>query len=256
MAGMAHDTPNARKIVEKGDMFFFYRPRVDSDETRDLEGVQRFYLVLRPARKHPRMRVLTIGRKRLPDVAHHERSWGFVDLVTRSTRMLGKLLGEERDKTKMRGLRRLPPARPAGEGVYLFARIGHSLFLAYELDLPRRAGPVQDALDIAPRASFALSIKNPAASAPPGTGLGENEEADYPPQLLREFRGRRFASEDLRLLDSSGAEFILVGAARDPARAADIDAERQTAESADLFRTLHLAREHHPIEPLLTGSGR
>jgi len=258
MARKADNTPDPKKIVEKGDIFFFYRPRVDRAGAQALKDVQRLYVVLRPARKHPRIRVLTVGRKRLPDIASHERSWGFVDLVTRSTRLLARVLGEESYETKTRGQRTSPPARPAGEGVYALVRIGHTLFLAYELELPERPGPVQKALNTAPRASFAVSIKNPEASSPPDVGLREEQDADYPPELLREFRGRRFASEDVRLLDYAGAEFVLVGALPDPRRDLEVElaAEHETAESADLFRTLHLRRDHQPIEPLLTSSWR
>lgn len=258
MAKKADHTPDPNKIVEKGDIFFFYRPRIDSKGAQDLDDLQRFYVVLRPARKRPRIRVLTIGRKRLPEISSHERSWGFVDLVTSSTRVLARLLGEGSYDTRTRGARTLPAARPAGEGVYAFVRLGRKLFLAYELELPERPGPVQRALNIAPRGSYVPSIKNPEADAPANVGLREEEEADYPPQLLREFRGRRFASEDVKLLDYPGAEFVLVGAEPDPEEAFDVEmpAERETAESADIFRTLHLAHDHQPIEPLLTGSWR
>ena len=258
MARQAGRTPDPKKIAETGDIFFFYRPRIDSAGAQGLEDVQRFYIALRPARKRPRIRLLTIGRKRLPDLSSHERSWGFVDLVTGSTRLLARVLGEESYETKTRGRRHLPAARPAGEGVYALARLGDKLFLAYERELPRRPGAVQRAINIAQRGSYALSIKNPLASTPPGVGLREDEEADYPPELLREFRGRRFASEDVRLLDYPGAEFVLIGADPEPERALAIEmpAERETADSADIFRTLHLARERQPIEPLLSGSWR
>ena len=258
MARKDDHSPDPKQIVEKGDLFFFYRPRIDSQSARDLDDLQRLYVVLRPARKRPRIRVLTIGRKRLPEIAGHERSWGFVDRVTISTRVLARLLGEERYRTKTRGERALPAARPAGEGVYEFLRLGHKLFLAYELELPQRPGPVQRVLNIAMRGSYALSIKNPRATTPADVGLREEEEADYPPQLLREFRGRRFASEDVKLLDYRGAEFVLVGAEPDPGRARDVEisSRHQSAEGAAIFDTLHLARHGQPIEPLLAGSWR
>ena len=258
MARKAENTPDPKRIVEKGDIFLFYRPRIDVEAPGALEDVQRFYVALRPSRKRPRIRLLTIGRKRLPDVRSHERSWGFVELVTGSPRIVGRVLGEESYQTKTRGLRNLPAARPSGEGAYAFVRIGHALFLAYELELPQRPEAMQRSLNITRRASFALSIKNPQASTPPDVGLREEQEADYPAELLREFRGRRFASEDVRLLDYEGAEFVLVGALPDARRTLDLDmpAERETAETADIFHALHVARDGQPIEPLLTGSGR
>nr|AIN39805.1 hypothetical protein [Zoysia matrella] len=36
------------EILEKGEIFFFYRPKVDKDEARSPDDVQRMYIVLRP----------------------------------------------------------------------------------------------------------------------------------------------------------------------------------------------------------------
>jgi hypothetical protein len=106
--------------------------------------------------------------------------------------------------------------------------------LADERYPPKRPGEVQEELNIEPQASYILSIRNPEKPAPPGAGLPERQEADYPKSLEKEFGGRRFATEDPRLLDYEGAEFVLVGARTDPERAydIDIDAEHETAQKA------------------------
>src|SRR5579883_1810181 len=193
-----HD--RASKIVEHGDIYFLYRPKLETDKPEGPEDVQRFHLVLRPEGKS-RFRLLTIGRKRLPDVPEHERVWGFVDKVARTARDIEHELREETYSTKTRGQRTRPAARPAGEGVYALVREDHKLYLAYELELPERAGEVQKDLKISPQASFALSVRNPERARPPGAGLRADEEAHYPKPLRQEFRGRRFATEDPRLLD-------------------------------------------------------
>lgn len=36
------------KILEQGDIFFFYRPKVDSKEIKSIDDVRRFYMVLCP----------------------------------------------------------------------------------------------------------------------------------------------------------------------------------------------------------------
>jgi len=36
------------QIIEHGDLFFFYRPKVDSTEVKALGDVQRFYMVTYP----------------------------------------------------------------------------------------------------------------------------------------------------------------------------------------------------------------
>ncbi|WP_158047011.1 hypothetical protein [Skermanella pratensis] len=247
------------EIVERGNIYFLYRPKVHGEgEPEESAGgigdVERFHIVLRPDGE-ARFRLMTIGRKRLPDVEDHERNWGFVDLVAKSAKEVTSELGEQHYRTKTRGERVRPAARPAGEGVYVLARTGHSLHLAYALELPEAPGPVQRELNILPESSFALSIKNPEKGSPADAGLDGKREADYPDKLRKEFRDRRFATEDTRLLDYAGAEFILVGAGRDVERDLGIalDPKDESEKSADIFTQLRLAKGRHPIEPLLTG---
>ena len=252
------DTRNrGTEIVEKGDIYFFYRPKVETEEAAGIEDVQRFHLVLRPHRK-PRFRLITIGRKRLPDIGQHERTWGFVDLVTDSADSIAEAMRERNYQTKTRGERTLPAARPAGVGVYAFVEAGNKLFLVYELELPKKPGAVQRELKIPPQASFAISIKNPEAPAPPGVGLSEEQQAHYPKKLQREFDGRRFATEDVSLLDFEGAEFVIVGARLNAEQELQIElpAESEALDTADIVRNLRIDRKRQPLEPLLQGRWR
>lgn len=250
----AHPASRDDEIVEKGDIYFIYRPRVGMGEAEGLEDLQRFFMVLRPEGGE-RYRMAVLGRKRLPDTDRHERIWGFVDRVVKSGRELKPELEEQHYPTKTRGERTLPAARPAGEGVYALVRRGRNLHLVYELELPKRPGDVQEELNIPKQGAFILSIKNPETGSPPGTGLPDREEADYPNSLQKTFRGRRFAAEDPHLLDYEGAEFVLIGARTDPERAYEIDigTESETGEEADIVRQLKMSRRENPIEPLLSG---
>src|SRR5260221_2388317 len=144
-------------------------------------------------------------------------------MVARSRQEIDAALAMQHYTTKTRGERRLPAARPAGEGVYdVIGRAGN-LHLAYVLELPEKPGPVQAQLNVRKQAAFVIAIRNPAASAPPTAGLPAREAAHYPDDLQREFGDRRFVSGDIRLLDYEGAEFILIGASDDPERAYGID---------------------------------
>jgi hypothetical protein len=42
------DKDNKSDIREQGDVFFFYRPKVDTEEVEDLRDVQRFYMITAP----------------------------------------------------------------------------------------------------------------------------------------------------------------------------------------------------------------
>jgi hypothetical protein len=218
--------PN-EEIVEEGDIFFFYRPRVEQEEVEGPQDVQRFYMVMRP-QGAGRFRAAVLGRKRLPDARSHERIWGFVDRVVRQGDKMETDLKEHHYATKTRGERTQPAACPAGEGVYALLRRGRNLHLTYELELPERPGEVQRELNIPKQGAFILSVRNPDTPSPPGAGLPERDEPHYPKPLQRAFRGRRFAAEDPRLLDYEGAEFVLVGARTDPERAYDTDSPPST----------------------------
>jgi hypothetical protein len=245
------------KIVEEGDIYFLYRPRVEETEVEGLRDIQRFFVVMKPRGDAP-FRVMVLGRKHLPEAERHERIWGFVDAVTKSGGAIEAEFKARRYSTKTRGERVLPAVRPVGEGVYALIARDRNLHLTYELELPQRPGEVQEALNIEPQGAYILSIKNPERPPPPGAGLSAGEEANYPDALQRQFDGRRFATTDPRLLDYEGAEFVLVGARTNPERAYDIDleAEHETAETADIFRQLRMSRDEHPLEPRLKAEWR
>ena len=153
----------------------------------------------------------------------------------------------------------LPAARPAGEGVYALVREGSRMHLAWALELPKKPGPVQRAFNVPEEASLAISIANPEKRGGPRTAqLSEGQQAHYPKSLQKEFHGRKFATEDPRLLDYEGAQVIFIGAREDPERAYHIDLqpEQESEGSADIFRQLRFAKSRHPVEPLLRGEWR
>jgi hypothetical protein len=60
-------------IVEHGDLFFFYRPKIDAAEVKELEDVGRFYMVTSPEQDHGTAstkhinRLFLLGQKHLPE---------------------------------------------------------------------------------------------------------------------------------------------------------------------------------------------
>lgn len=251
---MARSEDRRTEVLEEGDIFFLYRPIVDKDDPHGLGDVQRFHIVLRP-HGGGKARLLTVGRKRMPDVERHERNWGFVDAVTDSVRELEDGLREETYETKTRGEQRRPAARQAGEGVYAISLEDGQMHLSYALELPARPDEVQKTLRIAPEASYALSVKNPEKGQPKGAGLKPDQKVDYPKTLQEEFRDRRFAGEDVHLLDYEGAEFIMVGARTDPEAeyGVELDTENEDYEHAEIIRKLRMVKSRHPVKPLFEG---
>jgi hypothetical protein len=64
-------------MQEKGEIFFFYRPKVDKDEAHGPDDVQRMYIVLRPESAEDR----AVEEKQAPDSGkegrkHHRQGDG------------------------------------------------------------------------------------------------------------------------------------------------------------------------------------
>src|SRR3954470_12241741 len=125
-------------ILERGNIFFLYRPKVQQEQARKKSDVERFYMVLSPEGKQI-YREIIIGQKELPKIEERrERNWGFVKLVVKDAKELEGELAEVEYTTKTRGERKRAPARPAGEGVYAIVRHDGHTHLAYSLELPEK----------------------------------------------------------------------------------------------------------------------
>jgi hypothetical protein len=247
----------AVRILEGGDIYFAYRPRVERKEAHQIEDVQRLFVILQPMRSSV-VRRLVVGRKRLPRPDEHERYWGFVDEVADRPEAIEDDLERQRYRTRTRGERQVAEARPAGEGRYSLVAHDDHTHMVYALELPRRPGSVQAELDIQPEASYIVATKNPELPSRPGVGLSADRRADLPDPLEQRFHGRRFIPADPELLNQEGVEFVLIGASDDVEQelGIHIDTEMETAATAEIFHRLRMPPDRHPSEPLTRGDWR
>jgi hypothetical protein len=242
-------------VLERGHVFFFYRPRVGAGKVRSLDDVARFFFVL-DADAHGPDRLVIVGRKRLPDPSRHERGWALVAKVAERPDELGEDLGPRVYETMTRGLRMQPDARPVGEGRYLLARHDGHAHLAYALELPAEPGEAQRLFNLEREGDFIVAVRNPDAPAPPGTGLPRSRRTELPPEFRERFGGRRWlAVDDPELLNHSGVELVLIGAGEDVEAelGVAVDSEAETLATAELFSDLRLRPGDLPIEPLTEG---
>jgi hypothetical protein len=151
-------------------VFFFYRPKVDADEVRSLDDVARFFFILDPD-ELDWDRMVVVGRKRLPDAERHERAWALVAEVEASPERVRGDLGPRVYRTKTRGVRVRPTARPVGEGRYVLADHEGHTHLAYGLELPSEPLDAQRLFGIDRQASYIIAVRNPEMPPPPGAGL-------------------------------------------------------------------------------------
>ena len=273
------------EVLEKGDIFFFYRPKAkigddrSNGDVKGIEDIRRFFMVTAttPAantaneqqqfdktnqraqeEEGSRYRLFVIGKKSLPEIRttearRSERYWAKVGGIFESAQKLtSELLADE--------YRKGDAARPVGEGKYVIVKHQDHAELAYVLEMPEEPGEAQSELGIEKEASYIISIINPKAPVPEGYPSSE-EPPNYPESILEEFgENENFVSlaRDLRFIDFQNAQMILVGAreGRDVIKkeiGIDIREEKETVHSADIFSKLKIEKERVPTKPLIEG---
>ena len=273
------------EVLEKGDIFFFYRPKAkviddgSGGDVKSIEDIRRFFMVTATAAnteneqqqqfdgtnsktpkegESPRYRLFVIGKKSLPEIRttearRSERYWAKVGGIFENPQELtGELLSDE--------FRKGDAARPVGEGKYAIVKHQDHAELAYVLEMPEEPGEAQRELGIEKEASYIVSIINPKVPVPAGYPSSE-EPPNYPESILKEFgENENFISlaRDLRFINFQNAQMILVGAreGRDVIQkefGIDIKEEKETVHSADIFSKLKIEKDKVPTKPLIEG---
>ena len=183
------------ELLERGDIAFFYRPRVRAPSALEApSGVQRFFAVLVTGRGARRLR---IGRNRLPARAG-QRFWAQVERTGSLDRVLAGQLEDEHYVTRTRGERFQPGAIAIARGSYALIRHGDHIHLAFRVEHAEDPELVPEEVRVPEAASYVLLFKR---------GRGHHR------------RGERAvwttAGEPSRL-DEEDAEIVLVGARDEP----------------------------------------
>src|ERR671910_192852 len=257
--GRTYNNDDKSKIIEQGDIFFFYRPKVDTEEVKGIKDVQRFYMVTSPEDNN-KYRLFLVGQKQLPEILEgkstsEEKNWALNILTTSNPNDIQNELMPAEYTTETRGKRRLAAATPTGEGKYTIIKHGNHTELAYILELPEIPGPTQREFEIKKEASYIISVKNPDVKVPGFAASEKNPE--YPKALKEKFGDKRWINvEDPGLLNYENTQLLLIGARKKDVEeelGVDIDEEKETERSADLFKELKLRKEQVPLKPLLKG---
>ncbi|MFO8044564.1 MAG: DUF2795 domain-containing protein [Halomonas sp.] len=235
-------------FVEKGDIFFFYRPKVDAKKVKNLDDVQRLYMILVPD-DADMARMFLVGKKRMPAIVEGEqtstaREWMINDL-TGKPKTVGEALVPLEYETKTRGEREQGEAIPVAEGRYAIFERDYSSRLAYRLTSPEKPHRAQSELGIMAEASYVISVRNPAIDVP---GFPD-AKPDYPQYLQEKFTEKRWIDiDDSRLLDHENAQLLLIGAHDDLS-----DEGISITGKPDLFKTLGLNKQEWPTDALKAG---
>jgi hypothetical protein len=249
------------QIVEQGDIFFFYRPKVGTEEVTSTEDIQRFYMVTSPEERDSKYRLFVLGRKQLPEIVEdkstsEERNWALNTLTTNNAEDIRRELLAAEYETETKGKRRMAAAAPAGEGKYSIVKHDNHTELAYVLELPEMPGPTQKEFEIKKEASYIVSVKNPDIQTP-GFKAFEKRKPDYPANIKQKFGDKRWINvEDPELLNYENTQLLMIGARRkdiEEELGIDLNEEKETENTADLFKGLKVKIEQVPLRPLLMG---
>jgi hypothetical protein len=247
-------------LLEHGDIFFFYRPKIDIEEVKNIEGVQRFYMVTSPDNSDVH-RIFLVGQKQLPEIVEgksnsEERNWALNVLTSSNPDQIRKEFLPAEYETETRGTRRIGAAVPVGEGKYsIVEHEGHSE-LAYILELPEVPGPTQREFQIKKEASYIVSVKNPDIQVA-GYNAFLKRKPRYPNSLKEKFGHRRWINvDDPDLLNYENTQLLLIGARKEDVEeelGIDIDEEKESTRTAELFTELKVRKEQVPLKPLFKG---
>jgi Protein of unknown function (DUF2795) len=252
------------EIIEQGDIFFFYRPKVDTEEVEHIKDVQRFYMITSPEKRNKNIyRLFLIGQKQLPEIVEgrstsKERNWALNVLTTSNSEDIRRELLPAEYITETRGKRRIAAAVPVGEGKYCIVKHDNHTELAYILELPKIPGPTQREFEIKKEASYIISVKNPDVTIPGYAAFStEDKKPNYPKYLRERFGDRRWIDvEDPDLLNYENTQVLLIGARKKDVKeelGIEINEQRETDKSADMFKELKIRKEQVPLKPLLEG---
>ena len=263
------------EILEQGDIYFFYRPKKNSQEVKGIEDVRRFFMVTsqetdrntgskksgsrNKGGENQFYRLFVIGKKSLPEIRKSEarsseRYWARVGGIFEDKNELTKDLFSDE-------FRKGDAARPVGAGKYVIVRHQNHAEIAYILETPEKPGEAQQELGIEKEASYIISVINPKQPSPSGYPSAE-ESPNYPEEVLKEFdKNENFVSltKDTKLIDYQNAQIILIGAREGKDTISkefglDIGAgEEGKGKSSDIFKRLSIRKGEVPTRPLIEG---
>ncbi|KAK2030003.1 hypothetical protein LX32DRAFT_587435 [Colletotrichum zoysiae] len=206
-------------VLEKGIIYFFFRGRVNTESTEEVDDIARSYIIFRPIGIDSKLgdgpigdagntRLLALPKKVLPE-SGKDRFMVFVEKSGASFKELKEQFLSGADNQTKAGTSHSPPATPAGEGVYVITTTGRETHLAYMLTLPSDLGEVQQELGIKEKGSFILSTKNPYKSGPAYASLPD--KPDFPDEIKDQFRDLRWMPTKPEHLDYANSQVLMIG---------------------------------------------
>lgn len=212
-------------VLEKGIIYFFYRPRVNVEEPHSMKEVARSFVVLRPTpigatidekqgslEPGANCRLIVLPKKKFPTSAR-ERDMAFVEKSGQSMKELREsFIAGGKYETSTRGERTVEEARPYAEGVYAITSTKRASHLAYIITIPDELGSVQDDFGLRGRGSWIVQAKNPKYPGPATAQLPKNPE--YPEEIREKFADYRWVPLEPVFINYPNAQILMIGEAQ------------------------------------------
>ncbi|KAJ5594182.1 uncharacterized protein N7459_000390 [Penicillium hispanicum] len=229
-------------ILEKGIIYFFYRPRVSLPDPQSMDDISRSFMVLRPTPlgaeldesqgsidKDARCRLLILPKKKFP-TSPKERDMGFVEKAGQTMKDLQeKFIASSTYHTSTRGERTVEEAKPYAEGVYALTSTYRASHLAYVLTIPAHIGEIQENFGLHERGSWIVQSKNPKFPGPPIGRLPK--EPEYPESVRAKFGDLRWVPMQPEFIEYPNSQFLMIGEAQDKlGKAATAEGRKQEHE--------------------------
>src|SRR5687767_4108208 len=128
-------------ILQKGNIYFFYRPKVNQKE-----AAQRFFFVLQPQNQN-KFQLLIVGKKQLPST-EKDNYFLFLEAIKNNKEDLLSSLNEKHYSTKTRGEQTLPVSRCLGAGKFLLANHHNHTHFIYQLTNPTKIKKIQQEFNL------------------------------------------------------------------------------------------------------------
>lgn len=265
------DSEQKMPILEKGTIYFFFKPKVDLEKIDSAVDAQRSYIIMKPLPTGAKLgkdadlrdsptRFIELPKKQLPSPG--DKFMAFVASPDSAPSDFKDRLGGAQYSTATAGERVQPAARPMGEGVYCLVSIQNATHLVYMLTLPKEPGEVQKEFGIdGNQGSFVLSTKNPQSKS------GSNQlpaNADFPEDVQAGFGQRSWLPTTVAHLDHENAAFLMIGEQDEKAEQLDEEIKHalSTIEDEDarrvslkkVFAELGLSADEHEAKPLTEGT--
>ncbi|GAA6051092.1 hypothetical protein JCM3770_004708 [Rhodotorula araucariae] len=260
------DADRKHGVIEKGYVYFTYRPKVETEHPESLDDVAKFHFLMSPEGQGIH-RLITVGKKALPDANQSTRPiWGQVLNVADDLKQFKEGLGAYTYETKTRGTRHQPGARIAAAGAYVLHTTEHppehslnasavyNTHLAYEIAVPHEMGEVQKGLHLQHEGVFTLQVKNPdsASTNPAVRNQPASKHPQFPPELKHLFTTKFIPANPSSLLNYPGAELLLLPSKHTAEQEIGSSAEKELdAEEKDLEKEIDKQRNGNEAKKVL-----